>query len=60
MAESLEALRLRQRVARELWNVTLHTNVLYDEKWKESAVAITRQFQVMYEILIYVHARMST
>ena len=37
--------RLSARQPQALWNVTLHTNVIFGEAWKRSAENLTRQFQ---------------
>jgi hypothetical protein len=45
MEQSFEAVRIRARLTKALWNVTLHTNVLFGDRWRAAAVDLTRQFQ---------------
>ena len=45
MAEAVVAFNLRRKFARQLWNVTLHTNILEAEIWKQSAERLVMTFQ---------------
>lgn len=45
MKEAEEAQKMRNAFAVKLWNVTLHTNVLYGRKWHREAGIMLAEFQ---------------
>lgn len=45
MEQAVVARDIRLRFARRLWNVTLHTNVLFGEEWKKQARRLVDVFQ---------------
>ena len=45
MREAELAAEQRKEFAADLWNVTLHTNVLYGREWRESAEKMLAEFQ---------------
>ncbi len=48
MKEAELARDLRARFAKELWNVTLHTNVIYDVPWRKETNRLVIRFQASY------------
>ena len=45
MREAYVAKDMRKAFARTLWNVTLHTNVLYGDDWRRNADRLVNNFQ---------------
>lgn len=46
MQHSFNLQKMRLKFAKKLWNITLHTNVLYGDDWKHSADEMVKEFQV--------------
>ena len=46
MKEAEIAKILRMKFSSELWNVTLHTNVLFGNEWRTSADRLVKEFQI--------------
>ena len=45
MDNALEAVSVRRKMTSDLWNVTMHTNVLYYSEWRRSADRLLKEFQ---------------
>ncbi len=45
MKEALVASAMRAKFAKNLWNVTLHTNILYGDPWRKETERLVLDFQ---------------